>query len=151
MRRLAPLYQSAASIHTLKSMCLSVAVVLFIDGSPYGVGDSVRLRPPLTFVTTTSTTTQSPTEIRQHLNSQSREELVRPTKLPPKPMHTVDMLTEMHMKDAAGGESFGGHTHTHVANDTLIANRTCIHTHTHTKHRDFCEFLDIGNSAGVLV
>lgn len=86
-------------------VCTYVTFVLFIDGSPYGMRDSVRLRPPLTFVTTTSTTTKSPTEIRQHLTSQSREELVKPTKLPPKPMHTVDLLTEMHLKDAAGGES----------------------------------------------
>lgn len=42
--------------------------------------------------------------MRDHLASQSKEEFVRPSKQPPRPMHDLDMLIEMQMKDVAGGK-----------------------------------------------
>lgn len=69
-------------------------------------------KPKLTFVTTTSTTTKSPVEMRDLLASQSQEELVRPSKLPPRPMLDQDMLIEMRMKDVAGGKSMRSHVTT---------------------------------------
>lgn len=80
-------------------------------------------------------------EIRQHLTSQSREELVRPTKMQPKLMHNVDMLTEMHMKDAAGGES----SITILNIGTYKATPNTQYTQQQNKANQCfcCEFLDI--------
>lgn len=79
---------------------------IFADTAVASGGDgTLRAKPQLTFITTTSTTTASPLAMRNHLASQSMEELVRPSKLPPRPLHDLDVLHELQMKDDVGGKS----------------------------------------------
>lgn len=87
----------------------SVRFVLQTDSatedSASGAGSIASAKPQLTFLTTTSTTTHSPVEMREHMAGQSNMELVRPSKLPPRPFHDQEMLFEMRMKDSAGCKS----------------------------------------------